>query len=144
VLRGIETLALRVKTHSENALAIAGFLKTRKEIKDLYYPVLETHINHEAAKAQQKYFGGIISFSLKEDTEENALKLIKSTKLFKLAESLGGPKSLICNPATMTHKSIPQDIRKKSGVCDSLIRLSIGLEDAEDLIEDLENAFNNL
>lgn len=144
VLRGIETLPLRIKAHSENAVNIANFLKTRKVIDILYFPGLETHCNYLVAKEQQKYFGGIISFSFKENTEENAVNFVKSTKLFKLAESLGGPKSLICIPALMTHKSIPIEIRRSKGIADSLIRMSIGLEDSEDLIDDLDNAFNNL
>lgn len=141
VLRGIETLTLRIKQHSESAFIIAKYLSTKSEIRNLYYPGLEIHVNYNVALRQQKYFGGIVSFSLKDDTLESAYKFVTSTKLFKLAESLGGPKSLLCNPATMTHKSIPAEIRQKSGVTDSLIRLSVGLEDVEDLINDLENAF---
>jgi cysteine-S-conjugate beta-lyase len=144
VLRGIETLDLRVKEHSKSAFQIAEFLLTCNKINRLYYPGLQTHKNHEIAASQQNAFGGIISFSLKEDTEEAAIKFVTSTKLFKLAESLGGPKSLICNPATMTHKSIPAEKRNATGVVDSLIRLSVGLEDKEDLIEDLGQAFSKI
>lgn len=144
ILRGLETLTLRVKQHSDNAKAIAEFLQTRDEVGNLYYPGLKTHINHSIAVTQQKYFGGMVSFSLKEDTTENAVKFVTSTKLFKLAESLGGPKSLLCQPSTMTHKSIPEETRRKSGIADSLIRLSVGLEDAEDLIDDLKQAFEKL
>jgi cystathionine beta-lyase len=144
VLRGLETLGLRVKTHSENAQKVAEFLSRNTKVQNLYYPGLESHINHNIAKTQQKYYGGIVTFSLKDDTLENAIKIATSTKLFKLAESLGGPKSLICNPATMTHKSIPEEQRRKSGISDSLLRLSIGLEDAEDLILDLEQALERI
>jgi len=142
VIRGIETLVLRTRQHSENAAAIAAFLTTRPEVSHVYYPGLEKHPNHTIAKKQQKYFGGIVAFSLKEDTEAAACRFVTSTKLFKLAESLGGVKSLLCHPATMTHKSIPAEIRHASGVTDSLIRLSVGLEDKEDLIADLEQAFS--
>ena len=144
VLRGIETLTLRVKQHSESAVSIANYLRTRKEIKNLYYPGLEKHYNYIIAVKQQKYFGGIISFDLKNDSAENGTKFVTSTRLFKLAESLGGPKSLICQPALMTHKSIPDEIRRASGVSDSLVRLSVGLEDKQDLIEDLEIVFNTI
>ena len=144
ILRSIETLKLRVEKHSDSAIEVAKYLSTRKEIKDLYYPGLQSHVNHEIAKTQQKKFGAIISFSLKDDTESSAIKFVTSTRLFKLAESLGGPKSLCCHPANMTHKSIPREVRIKSGISDSLVRLSIGLEDPEDLIADLEKALNNL
>ena len=102
---------------------------------------MKSHFNHEIAARQAKGFGGVVSFTLKHDTEEAAIRFVKSTKLFKLAESLGGIKSLLCHPANMTHKSIPAEKRKSAGVTDSLIRLSIGLEEAEDLIRDLEQAF---
>jgi cystathionine beta-lyase len=143
-IRGIETLPLRVQKHSENALEIARFLEGIEEIEDIYYPGLEKHKNHEVAKRQQKQFGGVISFSLKEDTIEAGAKFTTATKLFKLAESLGGVKSLICHPATMTHKSIPAETRKASGIKDSLIRLSVGIENAEDLINDLKQAFESI
>ncbi|MEI8005391.1 MAG: PLP-dependent aspartate aminotransferase family protein [Bacteroidota bacterium] len=142
VIRGIETLALRTRQHSENAAAIATFLTSCPGVNKVFYPGLENHHNHDIAKKQQKYFGGIVTFSLKEDSEEAATKFVTSTKLFKLAESLGGVKSLLCHPATMTHKSTPAEIRHASGVSDSLIRLSVGLEDKEDLIADLEQAFS--
>ncbi len=144
IIRSIDTLKLRVEKHSENALKVARFLSAREEIKSLYYPGLESHKNHAIAKKQQKQFGAIISFSLKDDSEEAALKFVTSTKLFKLAESLGGPRSLCCHPASMTHKSIPREVRAKSGITDSLIRLSIGLEDSADLIAELELTLNNL
>lgn len=138
VIRGIETLALRVKQHSESAQKVAEFLLTLDIVKNVYYPGLPHHINHHIAKQQQKYFGGVIAFNLKIDDKEFATQIVSNTKYFKLAESLGGVKSLICLPCEMTHKSIPTEKRYQSGVTDSLIRLSIGLEDAEDLINDLQ------
>ncbi|WP_185865075.1 trans-sulfuration enzyme family protein [Blattabacterium cuenoti] len=145
-IRGSQTLFLRVKKQSKNALKIASFLNENKNnsIDKVYYPGLSNHKNHLIALKQQKYFGGIISFSLINDTVEHAKKIVTSTKLFKLAESLGGTKSLICHPATMTHKSTPSNIRKKSGIQDSLIRLSVGIEDVEDLINDLNQALSLL
>jgi len=140
LIRSIETLKLRVEKHSHNALRIAEFLEGKEGIKNLYYPGLKSHPDYAVALQQQKLPGAIISFSLDEDTEENAVKFVTSTKLFKLAESLGGAKSLICHPPTMTHKSVPRDRRLQSGINDSLIRLSVGLEDAEDLIDDLDQA----
>jgi cystathionine beta-lyase len=107
----------------------------------VYYPGLPQHKNHHIAKKQQKYFGGVVTFDLKIDDKELATQIVSSTKYFKLAESLGGVKSLICLPCEMTHKSIPFEKRYESGVSDSLIRLSVGLEDADDLIEDIKNAF---
>lgn len=141
VIRGIETLTLRVKQHSENAQKIAEFLVEEKLIKNVYYPGLASHLNHEIAKKQQKYPGGVIAFDLVIDDKELASQIVSSTKLFKLAESLGGVKSLCCLPCEMTHKSIPAEKRYQSGVTDSLIRLSVGLEDADDLIDDLKQAF---
>jgi cystathionine beta-lyase len=141
VIRGIETLPLRVKQHAENAQKIAEFLQTQDLVKSVYYPGLPTHVNHDVAKQQSKYFGGVISFDLLIDEKEWARQIVSSTNYFKLAESLGGVKSLICLPCEMTHKSIPQEKRYASGVTDSLIRLSVGLEDADDLIEDLKQAF---
>ena len=141
VIRGIETLALRVKQHSENAQRVAEFLQSCDFINNVYYPGLSTHHNHHIAKQQQKYFGGVIAFDLKIDEKEIAKQIVSNTKLFKLAESLGGVKSLICLPCEMTHKSIPAEKRHQSGVTDSLIRLSVGLEDADDLIEDLKQTF---
>jgi len=140
VIRGIETLHLRVKQHCTNALAIAKYLETHPAVDKVYYPGLSSHPNHEIAKKQSKGFGGIVSFVLKNDTEDAAVKFVTSTKYFKLAESLGGVKSLLCHPANMTHKSIPADKRRAAGVADSLIRLSVGHEDVEDLINDLEQA----
>jgi cystathionine beta-lyase/cystathionine gamma-synthase len=141
VIRGIETLSLRIKAHAENAQKVAEYLQSEKLIKNVYYPGLESHHNHDIAKKQQKYFGGVVAFDLVIDDKELASKIVSSTKLFKLAESLGGVKSLLCLPCEMTHKSIPSEKRYQSGVTDSLIRLSVGLEDADDLIDDLKQAF---
>lgn len=144
VIRGIETLGLRIKAHSENALAVARYLENHPLVQHVFYPGLTSHHNHEIAARQAKGFGGVVSFTLKEDTEQAATKFVTSTQYFKLAESLGGVKSLLCHPAQMTHKSIPIEKRRASGVSDSLIRLSVGLEDVEDLIKDLEVAFEKL
>lgn len=140
VIRGLETLHLRVKQHCANAQQIAEFLALQPEVDKVFYPGLPTHFNHEIAKKQSTGFGGVVSFSLKEDTIEAARTFVTSTQYFKLAESLGGVKSLLCHPATMTHKSIPDETRKAAGVCDGLIRLSVGIEDADDLIKDLRKA----
>ncbi|MBV4359975.1 trans-sulfuration enzyme family protein [Pinibacter aurantiacus] len=144
LIRGIETLHLRVKEHSRNALAVATFLESHPAVDKVFYPGLKSHPQHELAAAQQKAFGGVVSFTLKNDTEEAAAAFVTSTSLFKLAESLGGVKSLLCHPAQMTHKSIPADKRRANGVNDSLIRLSVGLEDANDLINDLKQTFETL
>ncbi len=141
VIRGIETLSLRVFKHSENALKVARYLESCEDVAQVFYPGLASHPNYEVAAKQQQAFGGVVSFSLKNDTEEAAAAFVTSTQLFKLAESLGGVKSLVCHPASMTHKSIPAEKRKAAGVADSLIRLSVGLEDAEDLLNDLDQAF---
>jgi cystathionine beta-lyase len=142
LIRGIETLHLRIRQHCASALAIAQFLQRHPAVDKVYYPGLATHPGHAVAVAQSKGFGGIVSFSLKEDTQEAATAFVTSTELFKLAESLGGIKSLVSHPAQMTHKTIPADKRKAAGVSDSLIRLSTGLEDTEDLIEDLRQALD--
>lgn len=142
VIRGIETLSLRVQKHSENAQKVAEWLQSRPEVGAVYYPGLPNHRNHHISAQQQKYFGGMVSFSLKNDHLEAAAQLVSSTRLFLLAESLGGAKSLACHPAQMTHKSIPAEKRRAAGVADSLIRLSVGLEDAEDLIADLAQALD--
>jgi cystathionine beta-lyase len=144
VIRGIETLNLRVKQHCLNAQVVAEFLETHPAVDKVYYPGLKTHLNHDIAKKQSKGFGGIVSFTLKNDTEEAATAFVTSTNYFKLAESLGGVKSLLCHPAQMTHKSIPSERRRAAGVADSLIRLSVGLEEVEDLTADLEQAFAKL
>jgi cystathionine beta-lyase/cystathionine gamma-synthase len=141
VIRGIETLSLRVEKHCANAEKVAEYLSKEAAIDKIFYPGLSKHHNHDIAKKQQSAFGSIISFSLKEDTIGAAESLVTSTKLFKLAESLGGIKSLICHPAQMTHKSVPTENRRNAGISDSLIRLSIGLENADDLIADLKQAF---
>ena len=143
VLRGIKTLHLRVQRHCENGEKVAHFLQNHPQVDQVYWPGFETHPNHEVAKEQMNGFGGMISFTLVGDSLEKAKSIVSKTKLFTLAESLGGVESLIGHPSTMTHASIPREERMKSGVLDSLIRLSVGIEDASDLIEDLENAFKN-
>jgi cystathionine beta-lyase/cystathionine gamma-synthase len=140
VLRGIKTLHLRMQRHCENGEKIAHFLKGNAKIDKVYWPGFESHPNHAVAKEQMRGFGGMISFTLKGNKLDEALEIVKKVKLFALAESLGGVESLIGHPATMTHASIPKDIREQSGVVDSLIRLSVGVEDVEDLIEDLQQA----
>ena len=144
LIRGIETLHLRVRQHSASARAIAAFLEQHPAVHKVFYPGLITHPGHDVAAAQSKGFGGIVSFSLKSDTLEAATAFVTSTELFKLAESLGGIKSLVSHPAQMTHKTIPADKRKAAGVTDSLVRLSVGLEDTEDLIEDLRVTLDGL
>ncbi len=144
-IRGIETLDLRVRQHSANALEVARFLEASPLVDKVFYPGLPSHKNHELARRQQNgRFGGVVAFSLKHDSLEEAIALVTSTKLFKLAESLGGIKSLVCHPATMTHKSIPVENRRRAGVSDSLVRLSVGLEDAADLLADLAQALEAL
>ena len=137
VIRGMETLHLRMKQHCRSAMDIAEFLTTHPAVDKVFYPGLPEHPNHVLAKKQASGFGGIVSFTLKTDTLEAAGRVVTRTRLFKLAESLGGIKSLISHSAEMTHKSIPADRRRAGGVADSLIRLSVGLEDSADLIEDL-------
>jgi cystathionine beta-lyase len=141
VIRGIETLGLRVRQHAANAQVIAEYLETHPAVDKVFYPGLRSHPNHDVAARQASGFGGIVSFTFKNDTEETATAFVTTTRYFKLAESLGGVKSLLCHPAQMTHKSIPPDKRRSSGVNDSLVRLSVGLEDAADLVADLEQAF---
>jgi cystathionine beta-lyase/cystathionine gamma-synthase len=144
-IRGIETVTLRVQRQCETALKVAEFLTQCEDIDQVYYPGLTHHKNHDIAERQQNgLFGGVISFTLKEDTEEAATEFVTTTQYFKLAESLGGVKSLICHPSQMTHKSIPREKRLRSGVADSLIRLSCGIEDAEDLIDDLKQALKKI
>jgi cystathionine beta-lyase/cystathionine gamma-synthase len=140
VLRGIKTLHLRVQRHCENGEKVAQFLATHPKIDKVYWPGFESHPNHEVAKKQMRGFGGMISFTLKGNQLEDALSIVKKVEIFALAESLGGVESLIGHPATMTHASIPKDVREQSGVVDSLIRLSVGIEDADDLIADLTQA----
>ncbi len=140
VLRGIKTLHIRMQRHCENGEKIAYWLRNHSEIAKVYWPGFEDHPNHAIAKKQMRGFGGMISFELKDNSIENAMRVLSSTKLFSLAESLGGVESLINHPASMTHASIPREERIKNGLSDSLIRLSVGIEDAEDLIEDLREA----
>lgn len=142
MLRGIKTLHVRMQRHCENGARIVDFLVNHPKVEHVYYPGLPNHPNHEIAKKQMRGFGGMISFTLKGDNMDEALKVLSGTKLFSLAESLGGVESLIGHPATMTHASIPREERIKNGLKDTLIRLSVGIEDADDLIEDLKNALS--
>jgi len=142
VLRGIKTLHLRMQRHCENGEKIANFLAQHPKVENVYWPGLTSHPNHDVAKSQMKDFGGMISFTLVGDSLEMAKKIVSKTELFTLAESLGGVESLIGHPSTMTHASIPREERIKSGVVDSLIRLSVGIEDVTDLIDDLTKALN--
>lgn len=140
VLRGIKTLHLRMQRHCENGKKIAHFLKAHPAIEKVYWPGFPEHPNHEIAKKQMRDFGGMISIVLKDKSIENTFRVASSFKVFSLAESLGGVESLINHPATMTHASIPKEEREKAGVVDNLLRLSVGVEDVEDLIADLEQA----
>lgn len=140
VLRGIKTLHLRVERACQNAARIADFLQGHPKVKSVNYPGLKSHPGHETAKQQMRHFGAMLSFDLWDDRYENAVKVMTGTQLFTLAESLGGVESLIGHPATMTHASIPREERLKVGLTDSLIRLSVGIEDVEDLIADLDQA----
>lgn len=140
VLRGIKTLHVRMDRHCENGIKIAHFLRNHPKVDKVYWVGFEDHPNHHIAKKQMRGFGGMISFTLKDDNIDAAMKVLKNTKLFALAESLGGVESLIGHPATMTHGAIPREERIKNGLSDSLIRLSVGIEDADDLINDLNNA----
>ena len=140
-LRGIKTLHVRMQRHCENALKVAHFLNNHEMVEKVYWPGLESHKNHEVAKKQMSDFGGMLSFRIKDFSKEQTVGFLEKLHLFTLAESLGGVESLCGHPATMTHASIPVEEREKSGVTDSLIRLSIGIEDVDDLIDDLKNAF---
>jgi len=142
ILRGIKTLHLRVQRSCENAEKIAHFLRGHSKIEKVYWPGFSDHPNHLIAAKQMRMFGGMVSFTLKGDDFTEATKILSSTHLFSLAESLGGVESLIGHPASMTHASIPKEERLKNGLVDSLIRLSVGVEDVEDLIQDLEKALN--
>jgi cystathionine gamma-lyase len=144
VLRGIKTLHLRMERHCLNGRKIAEYLKNHPKIGKVYWPGFSDHPNHEIAKKQMRDFGGMLSFTLKDDSIQKATSLMESVELFSLAESLGGVESLINHPASMTHASIPKEERLKSGLTDSLMRLSIGVEDAEDLIADLEQALQKV
>ncbi|MFT3825937.1 MAG: cystathionine gamma-synthase [Chitinophagaceae bacterium] len=140
VLRGIKTLHIRMQRHCENGEKIAHFLRNHLKVKHVYWCGFEDHPGYTVAKKQMRGFGGMLSFTLKDDSVETAIKVLSSTKVFALAESLGGVESLINHPASMTHASIPREERLKNGLTDSLIRLSVGIEDVDDLIEDLNNA----
>ena len=139
-LRGIKTLHVRMQRHSENGAAIANYLNQHSKIEKVYWPGFESHPNHQIAKDQMNDFGGMISFVPKGGDLATAIKIVEKMEVFTLAESLGGVESLAGHPASMTHASIPKEEREKSGVVDGLIRLSVGIEDAQDLIEDLEQA----
>lgn len=144
VLRGLKTLHIRMQRHSENATVIARFLATHPKVEKVYWPGFETHPNHHIAKKQMNDFGGMVSFSTRGNLKQDAIKVVENLKLFTLAESLGGVESLCGHPATMTHASIPKVEREKTGVTDSLIRLSIGIEDISDLLEDLKQALESI
>ncbi|MEQ9466693.1 MAG: cystathionine gamma-synthase [Ekhidna sp.] len=140
VLRGIKTLHLRMQRHCENGEKVAHYLRSHPNVAKVFWPGFEDHPNHEIAKRQMRGFGGMISFIQKEDTMEKAKETLSKFRLFSLAESLGGVESLVGHPATMTHASIPREKRLAGGLTDSMIRLSVGIEDVEDLIDDLEHA----
>lgn len=139
-LRGIKTLHVRMERHCENASKIAKYLENHEKVDKLYWPGLKMHTNHDVACKQMKDFGGMISFTVKNGNFEKVKKITSSFKVFTLAESLGGVESLVNHPATMTHASIPKEERDKTGIVDSLIRLSVGIEDVKDLIDDLDQA----
>jgi cystathionine gamma-lyase len=139
VLRGIKTLAVRMERHCANARRLADWLSTHPQVQKVYYPGLPTHPGHDLARRQMRDFGGMVSVSVK-GGKDGAMRLLTRTKLFSLAESLGGVESLVCHPATMTHASIPADVRQARGIDDGLVRLSVGIEDADDLRRDLEQA----
>lgn len=140
-LRGIKTLSVRMQQSVENAKEVAQFLDEHPQVAETIYPGLESHEQHDIAKKQMDDFGAMVSFSLKDDSQEEAKAFMGRTKIFTLAESLGGVESLVSHPASMTHGSIPKEVREKAGLKDSLIRLSVGIEDSEDLISDLDQAF---
>ena len=143
-LRGLKTLHVRMQAHCYNGAKVAHFLAAHPKVAKVYWPGFSSHSNHEIAKTQMRDFGGMLSFSLANDSVENAFQFMRSTQLFALAESLGGVESLIGHPASMTHASIPREERIKSGLVDSLIRLSVGIEDSEDLIADLAMALEGV
>lgn len=144
VLRGIKTLHLRMQRHCENGKVVANFLKEHPKVENVYWPGFTSHVNHNIAKEQMDDFGGMISFDLVGNKLEDAINLVSNTHFFTLAESLGGVESLIGHPASMTHAAIPKAEREKTGVVDSLIRLSVGIEDIDDLIMDLKKALDSL
>ncbi|MEQ1733174.1 MAG: PLP-dependent transferase, partial [Bacteroidia bacterium] len=141
VLRGVKTLHVRMKAHCANGKVVAHYLRNHPRVDKVYWPGFEDHPNHDIAKKQMKDFGGMMSFTLKGNSKDEAFKIASAAKVFSLAESLGGVESLLSHPATMTHASIPQAEREKAGVVDSLIRLSVGIEEIEDLIADLAQMF---
>ncbi|CAM1354141.1 cystathionine gamma-synthase [Tenacibaculum ascidiaceicola] len=141
-LRGVKTLHLRMQRHCENGKAVAKYLSEHPKVREVFYPGLESHPNHEIAKKQMDDFGGMVSFRLKDESKQAALTFLENTQLFTLAESLGGVESLVSHPVTMTHASIPEADRLKIGITDSLIRLSVGVEDIDDLLADLEQALS--
>jgi cystathionine beta-lyase len=138
LLRSVKTLVVRMERHNQNAMKIAEYLQSHPKVKRVFYPGLETHPQHSIAKKQMRGFGGMVSFEVEDF--ETAKNILYKFKIFTLAESLGGVESLVCHPATMTHASIPKEIREKNGLTDGLIRLSVGIEDVEDLLNDLEQA----
>lgn len=142
ILRGLKTLHVRMQRHCENGEKIAHWLRNNDKVDKVFWSGFEDHPNHDIAKKQMRGYGGMMSFTLKDDSQDAAKKVLSSTKLFALAESLGGVESLIGHPASMTHASIPREERLKNGLTDSLIRLSVGIEDADDLIDDLQQAIN--
>lgn len=142
VLRGIKTLHVRMQRHCENGRAVAEFLQKHPKVEHVYWPGLSTHPNHKVATQQMHDFGGMLSFTTKGNDFKEAIKVVERLKVFTLAESLGGVESLAGHPASMTHASIPKEEREKTGVVDSLIRLSVGIEDQQDLIDDLDQALN--
>lgn len=140
VLRGIKTLHIRMQRHCENGKKIAEYLKSHPKVEKVFWPGFQEHSNHAIARTQMRDFGGMMSFSLKGDNLEDAIRVMEKLRIFSLAESLGGVESLCCHPATMTHASIPKEQREITGLKDTLMRLSVGIEDCEDLIEDLKQA----
>ena len=139
-LRGIKTLHLRMQRHCENAQRVAEYLQQHPKVSRVHYPGLPNHPGHDLAKQQMRGFGGMLSFELKGDSMPEAVRVMESFKVFSLGESLGGVESLCTHPASMTHASIPKEERERNGLKDTLIRLSVGVEDVEDLIQDLEQA----
>ncbi len=141
-LRGVKTLHIRMQRHCENGKKIAAFLANHPKVQTVFYPGLKSHPNHAVAKKQMKDFGGMVSFRLKDESQQAAFTFLENTKVFTLAESLGGVESLVNHPVTMTHASIPEPEREKLGITNSLIRLSVGIEDIDDLLADLEQALS--
>lgn len=144
VLRGIKTLHVRMERHCQNGKTVAFYLRNHPKVDKVFWPGFESHPNYDVASKQMKNFGGMISFTLKGNKKEDAIKVLENLKYFVLAESLGGVESLCGHPATMTHASIPREEREKVGLSDSLIRLSVGIEDAEDLVNDITNALDSI